>query len=466
MRLNLNLKFTLFIAGLLLLTIGAISFFVLQGVADYQHEQREISMQKQADFANQHIQERLAAGSRLDSQLFLQMQGQRLASEIGTSSAMRVLLYDMTGTKVGDSLPIVERTTAVEDALRYALQNKIAYFIKGETMEYLAPLQGADEQIGVIHFQVSVHDEQAFYNNLVSRFIVVGVIVLVSSLVLGLLYMNRQAQAIVQLKQATDHIRNGKYLTSPTLQRQDELGELSRGIFEMNTAIQTSIEGQRNFINNISHEFKTPLTSIKAYTDLLAMYQDDPNLIREARAAIEKESARLYDLVQKVLQLAALDKYEFEQHPEQVELQALIEDLCSRMKGKADKFGLTMTTQLQPSIVWADRESIIHIFINVLDNAIKYNIEGGRITVTNRIFDDRVEIQFRDTGIGIPLERREKIFDPFYTVNKDRARQSGGTGLGLALVQQFVRKQQGTIRIEDHLDQGTSFIITFQLYKP
>ncbi|UHA74846.1 sensor histidine kinase [Paenibacillus sp. 481] len=460
---SLNWKFTLFIVGLLLFTIGLLSFFVLKGVHEYQTKQREVVMQRQTDFAHLPIRELFVTESRLDSQAFMQLQGQKLAVEIGATSGLHVMLYNLKGELVGDSLPMAGKKSAIDEALQRALQNQIAYYLKGDMLNYFAPVQGMDAQIGVIHFQASSREHLDFFQNLFYLFLGVGAFVLTLSLVLGLLYMNRHAKAIIKLKMATDQIRQGKFLTSPILRRQDELGALSDGIFEMSAAIQTNIKTQRNFINNISHEFKTPLTSIKAYTDLLDMYEDDPNLIREGRAAIAKESERLYDLVDKVLKLAALDKYEFEQHPEQVELHSLLEDVCSRMKGKAGKFGITITTQLESAVVWADRESMLHMFINLLDNAIKYNTEHGTVTVTNRIVQQQVEIEFRDTGIGIPLEQQAHIFEPFYTVNKDRARQYGGSGLGLSLVQHLVEQQHGHIRVEGVEGQGTSFIVTLPI---
>jgi signal transduction histidine kinase len=108
---------------------------------------------------------------------------------------------------------------------------------------------------------------------------------------------------------------------------------------------------------------------------------------------------------------------------------------------------------------------LFQVFINLIDNAIKYNNPKGKIYVKNYIQNDMVCIEIQDTGIGIPKESRELIFEPFYTVDKTRSRQFGGTGLGLALVRQLLEKQQGSISIVDTKEAGTTFIIKLPLYR-
>ncbi|MBP1990018.1 sensor histidine kinase [Paenibacillus eucommiae] len=485
MRVSVRWKFTWFIAVLLLFTIGILSIYVLKGISDYQRTQTERALEKQVEMANIIVRQQYVTGTRFEPKTFMGLQGQKLAVEIGASSGMRVSLYDPEGVEVGDSLPMAEKAD-IHEALQYALQNKIAYFAVGDTLEYMAPLQSPDGLLGVIHFQAFLHEQHAFYRNILNLFLVAGFIVLGISFLFGLLYMTRQAKDISRLKDAADQIRRGDYMERPSLQRRDELGDLSLGIYDMSLAIQSNIvalneekdklqvalqklqqleQQQKQFIHNVSHELKTPLTSIQAYVDLLHMYDDDPSLIKEAREAIAQESSRLYELVEKVLQLAALEKYEFDYHPERVDLKPLLANICLRLKGKADKFGISILPELQSVHIWADRDSLIHIFVNLLDNAIKYNLDQGSVTVRTDVGQDFVEVAFIDTGVGIPPERRELIFEPFYTVNKDRSRQSGGTGLGLALVRQLVDRQGGQVRVEEAAGQGTRMIVTFVICK-
>lgn len=240
--------------------------------------------------------------------------------------------------------------------------------------------------------------------------------------------MNRQAAAISRLKTETDRIRMGQYLQAPGLARKDELGELSSGIFDMSQAIKANLDAQKQFFDNISHEFKTPLTAIKANADLMHMYDDAPVMIRQSSSAIAHESTRLYELVETALHLSALEKYSFDNHPDPIQVDELLEDLCLRLKGKIGKTGITLHQNLAPATIWADRNSLTHIFLNLLDNAINYNIQNGEITVWSHQIEQAVEIGIQDTGIGIPPEERKRIFEPFYTIHADRARHTGGTG--------------------------------------
>lgn len=244
----------------------------------------------------------------------------------------------------------------------------------------------------------------------------------------------------------------------------EEMKEEQRKLTLAIHKLQQLEQQQKQFIGNISHEFKTPLTSIRAYVDLLDMYRDDPKLIDEAIQSMGKESGRLYDMVEKVLHLAALEKYEFEQQAEVLKLDELLLDLCTRMQGKAAKFDLMLHTQLEPAVIWADRESLMQIFINLIDNAIKYNRPGGQIEVALHVDGNRANVVVRDTGIGIPAEAHDKIFEPFYTVNRDRSRISGGTGLGLSLVKQLAEAQQGELVLVRSSEDGTTFKVYFPLY--
>jgi signal transduction histidine kinase len=195
------------------------------------------------------------------------------------------------------------------------------------------------------------------------------------------------------------------------------------------------------------------------------MYPEDEKLVQDAKENISKETARLYDMVEKTLQLATLEKYEFELDMQSLHLDELLIEICSRMEGKIQKQGLQLYKDIKAVKVYGDRESLFQIFINLIDNAIKYNNPKGKICIRSYVEDDGVNIEVEDTGIGIPKELKAKVFEPFYTVDKNRSRQSGGTGLGLALVKQLIEKQRGSITIIDKVEEGTKFLIKFPLQK-
>lgn len=488
MRVSIKLKFSVFLAALLILTVVVLSSLVLRGIERNQQSQIEGILSQQTRLVNLNVRQAYYTEAiRLETDAFLKQNGRRLAQELANSTGLPIALYDMNGTQVGSSITPGE-SLEIQETLNYALQNKIAYREQGDTLLYAAPLDGPDGQMGAIWMQYSVQSYHEFYARILQLFLWAGIAVVVLSFILGYLFYNRFAVAITKLKKSADSIREGEYITESPVKRKDELGELGQGIYYMSTSIQQNITGmhaeqqklqlaieklqaleqqQKQYIGNISHEFKTPLTSIKAYVELLDMYRDDPQLLEDASSNIGKETERLYEMVEKVLHLSALEKYDFENQAEDVEVGALLEDACGRMRGKAEKFALRMELDIQPAVIRSDRESLMHIFINLLDNAIKYNVPGGVIRVQSEQRPQTREAVIRifNSGMPIPEEASEKIFEPFYTVNKDRARKTGGTGLGLSLVKQFVEKQGGTITLlpgEMKNEEGT----TFQLVLP
>jgi len=484
MRISIKLKFSLFLAVLLILAVGVLSVVVLRGVERNQQAQTESYLAQHIKTVNLRVKQTYYTGTRLAPQAFMQQRGRELAVELAGFTGLEVTLYDAQGLQVGTSIQGEPQREGdgVKEALSYALQDKIAYQSAGESLIYLAPLQGPEQQMGVVQLHYSLKSNMSFLDTLQKLFVTAGAIVLVLSFIIGYLYFNRAAAAIGRLKKAAEDIRQADYITEPPVRRRDELGELAQGIYFMSREIQGNIaakdeeqrklqlaveklqaleQQQKQYIGNISHEFKTPLTSIKAYVDLLNMYDDDPELLRDAKVSIAKETQRLYEMVEKVLQLTALEKYDFESQAEALEAAEGLRDICGRMKGKAERYGIDITLELQPAHIWVDKESFMHIFINLLDNAIKYNVPQGTIHITCEHRDSRVWITIRDSGIGIPGEARDKIFEPFFTVNRDRSRQSGGTGLGLSLVRNLVEKQHGTIALLDTAGEGSAFQLSF-----
>lgn len=476
MKTSIKLKSILFLGILLSLTLASTSIIVLRGIEGDQQNRYESLLSQQARIANLYLNQDYAAQRNLTPQAYLAERGYAVARQISQLVGTQVVLYDAEGREIGNSAPGVN-IKSIEDTLSYVLQGKTAYQISGQAIYYLAPLMISDKQAAVVQLYYSLAEDQAFYNNIKSLFIKIGSLIFLVSFISGYFYFNRISNVINMLKSAVDSIKSGNYRAIPEVNRRDELGDLRQGIYFMSTQIEGSIEDmrlaleklkaleqqQRHFIGNVTHEFKTPLTVIKAYIDLMEMYPEDEKLILDAKVNISRETERLHEMVEKTLQLAALEKYDFEAETEKIEIAELLNDICDRMEGKVKKFDLTLHRETEGAVVLADKESLFQIFINLIDNAIKYNRPNGSITVKSYVEGKNVNVVVNDTGIGIPKEARDKVFEAFYRVDKDRARETGGTGLGLALVKQLVEKQKGSIAITDTGEQGTKFLITFPL---
>ncbi|MPN09081.1 Alkaline phosphatase synthesis sensor protein PhoR [bioreactor metagenome] len=169
--------------------------------------------------------------------------------------------------------------------------------------------------------------------------------------------------------------------------------------------------------------------------------------------------------MEKVLQLSALEKYDFEYTMEKIDAAKIILQVCDSLKGKMDKFGIRLETELDQTFIRADKENMVIILVNLLDNAIKYNKAQGSIHVKSYTADDDACIEISDTGIGISVDAKEKIFEPFYSADKARSRQNGGSGVGLSLVKKLAEAQGGTVALIKTGPEGSTFRLCFPVYK-
>jgi two-component system phosphate regulon sensor histidine kinase PhoR len=484
MRISLRTKSNLFLAALLLLTVSVLSLLVLNEVKKEQQRHYESQLSQQAKVANLYIRQVYALDSDIEDKEFLKRKGAELARQVGMLSGMQVILYDMEGMEVGNSFPM-NSNNDINTTVAYALKNKVAYEVYGEFVYYSAPISSSDRQIAVAKFIYPLTEDTNFIKNIIMIFVYIGSLVFIFSYIIGYGYFNSIVSDILKLKIHIDNIKIGGFKSVKVLKRGDELKELEQGIFFMDRRIQENIKSmekeqeklrlaveklkllqqqQKHFIGNITHEFKTPLTVIRAYVDLIEMYNDDPKLMEDAKKNITKETERLLDMVEKALQLSSLEKYNFESNAEPIEIKELLQDICNRMSIKAKKFELSMKLDFKVAYILADHESVTQIFINILDNAIKYNKPKGEIFASNYVDEKNVCVVIRDTGIGIPFEAKDKIFEPFYRVDKERSRQTNGIGLGLALVKELVEKQNGNIELLEMEQGGTTIKVSFPLF--
>jgi signal transduction histidine kinase len=424
----------------------------------------------------------ILAESNKSPQIFLNTKGVEFARQLELLTGQSVVLYDRDGAVVSKK-PASGSSDSMNRMLEYSLEGKTAYLVEEDELDYLTPLSVENEQVGVIRFYYSLKEEHDFYNRIRQTCISIGAIIFFLSFILAYFYFDSFANGIIKLERMVDRVREGHY-DIPPLNRKDEIGRLSVGIQAMSRQIMATMnemvgeqekltqavnklslldQQQKQFIGNVTHEFKTPLTSIKAYIDLLEMYPDDDQLLETAKTTIKSETERLYEMVDKVLQLSALEKYDFEYQPEKINIKNMIVSVLQSLSGKMNKFGLELETELTEAYINADKDSLVIILVNLLDNAIKYNKVNGKVLVKNYLRDSYVWIEITDTGIGIPKEAADRIFEPFYTVDKNRSRQSGGAGLGLSLVKRYTEMQGGKIALLQSDGNGTTFGISFPL---
>jgi two-component system phosphate regulon sensor histidine kinase PhoR len=218
---------------------------------------------------------------------------------------------------------------------------------------------------------------------------------------------------------------------------------------------------RREFSANVSHELKTPLTSISGYAELMKEGMLPPEKTKDAAATIYRESQRLIALIGDIIKLSQLDEAEGRFEQEQVDLYRMAGDMLDDLRMVADERHVTLNLTGSSQSVIGVPHVLREMLYNLCDNAIKYNREGGSVTVHVTQIQRHVHVTVKDTGIGIPADEQQRIFERFYRVDKSRSRAMGGTGLGLSIVKHGAQLHHANIDLHSEPGKGTAITIIF-----
>lgn len=218
---------------------------------------------------------------------------------------------------------------------------------------------------------------------------------------------------------------------------------------------------RREFTANVSHELKTPLTSISGYAEIMKNGIAKPEDIPRFAGHIYTESARLISLVDDIIQLSRLDEHDQKMPREEVDLLALSREAADRLRERAEKRGIRITVSGDPAAVYGVRTLLEEMVYNLCENAVKYNAEHGLVTVRVKKEAAHITLTVADTGIGIPPEHQARIFERFYRVDKSHSKETGGTGLGLSIVKNAAQYHNARISLESRPGEGSKFIVVF-----
>ncbi len=223
---------------------------------------------------------------------------------------------------------------------------------------------------------------------------------------------------------------------------------------------------RREFVANVSHELRTPLTSIKGFVEtILNGKTDDAALVERFLTIVNGETDRMITLINDLLDLTKIESRRQKLIFEEVNIREIFEDTITVLSSKAVQKDIIVENKLEDLIVLGDPKLLRQVSVNLVDNAIKYNKEGGRVWVDGVVEGGTACISVNDTGFGIPSDHLDRIFERFYRVDKGRSRQQGGTGLGLSIVKHIIDRHEGKIWAESEFGEGSSIKFTLKLVK-
>ena len=300
-----------------------------------------------------------------------------------------------------------------------------------------------------------------------NRHFLFAIVLLLFFMIITIYFLSKAlTRPLIAMKESTTKLSKGNFSVAVPVRSHDELGELAQSIQSLANELNYLKKERNEFLASISHELRTPLTYIKGYADIARRKELDASERSRYLEIIHDESQRLNRLLDELFNMARMDVNTFTISKETVQLstflQTIHEKVLPAFTNKKIQLHLVCKDHLFLDI---DPSRFEQVILNLLDNALKYSNEYTVTTIKATESLSSISISIIDQGVGIPSEDIPHIFDRLYRVEKSRARDTGGFGLGLSIVKQLVEVQGGTISVKSNLEQGTCFIITFKEIK-
>ena len=288
-----------------------------------------------------------------------------------------------------------------------------------------------------------------------SLFILVMNTILICAVVMQII-SKKMLQPIQKIAQATNKVSKGNFDVRLETTREDEIGELTESFNQMVEELGKVELIQKDFINNVSHEIKTPISSIKGFAKLLEedLPQEEKN---EYIKIITEESDRLLNISTSILKLTKLQNQDKILKKEKINITEQIRKVIALLETKWVKKELIFNISTEEIYYYGDEELTFQIWTNLIENAIKFTNEKGHIDIEVKQNYNDVEITIKDNGVGMNEEEKEKIFKRFYQIDKSHSQE--GSGLGLSIVKRIIDLSKGTIQVESKVGVGTQFKI-------
>ncbi|MDR3572950.1 MAG: HAMP domain-containing sensor histidine kinase [Anaerolineaceae bacterium] len=384
----------------------------------------------------------------------------------GTNRSLRLVILNLDGSIVADSdsssgLPLPAINTPIKATLPDALVLPLATSSNGTVWIYTISILDAQHFLMVTIPRPVLPIFQIIRDDVFTPFIRAGAVVLLVAFLVSLAMSRWITRPLDGIAKAARSVAKGDYQPIPPT-GPDEVKQLAQAFNEMVHRVQSSQKSQQDLIANVSHELKTPLTSIQGFAQaILDGTAQTPEALQQAAGVIYNESGRMNRLVMDLLTLARLEGGTADLHHEPVNMEALLRRVVEKFVPQAQQAQLNLQINLSPMpLIVGDGDRLAQVFTNLVDNAIKFTPPGGLVTINSSASDGSLTVKVADTGSGIPSEDQQRIFERFYQADKSRRGGSGrGIGLGLPIARQIILSHGGDIRVESSPSKGSTFIV-------
>lgn len=294
-----------------------------------------------------------------------------------------------------------------------------------------------------------------FFSDYIIYIFLCIIVVIVAAVFVSMGITKSIVKPITQLGQSLDNIDKFK--------SDEELKPLVNALLQQKKKQKMLDKQKKQFTANVSHELKTPLTSIAGYAELIETGMAKPEDIKPFAGVIRKQALRLVNLSEDIIQLSQLEESDDEDMSfESVNLYEIAQRCVEALNINAINKGVTLNLTGEECYIRGKAQLVEELVYNLCDNAIRYNKENGNVTVTVNPLEKGASVSVKDTGIGIPKKYQERIFERFFRVDKSRSKATGGTGLGLAIVKHITQLHDAKLEISSEEGKGTEIIVTFK----
>lgn len=297
--------------------------------------------------------------------------------------------------------------------------------------------------------------------------VIISVFIILLIALTGFYFVKNICASLVKMGNIAKKLAKGDFSERIPVTVNDEIGQLSLSFNEMADELENSEQIKNDFISSVSHELRTPLTAIKGWSETLSGGYDretfDEETFSKGMKVITSEAARLEQMVEELLDFSRIQSGRLTLQMDKIDIIAELEDALLINIDRAKKENKTITYS-EPQFmcaVYGDKSRLRQVFLNIIDNAVKYTEQGGRIDVTVSKNDDLVVISVEDTGCGIAAEDLPKVKQKFYKANRTKR----GSGIGLAVADEIVSMHGGYLEVKSVLGQGTAVTVMFPLYE-
>ena len=388
----------------------------------------------------------------------------------------RILLLDAEGKIQYDTLSLMEGTRAAYPEAVTVLTGRDSraygvHALNGDGSDYAALCAAAmahdGQTIGAVLLVTPVTELREAILQVEAQLMTVFVGVAAAALVAAFIFALTLTAPIKALTSTIRRMGKGDLTARVNVRTSGELKELADSYNAMAEKIENFDQSRSQFVQNASHELKTPLATMKLLLENLIYQPDMPQELRaEFMQDMNHEIDRLSGIITDLLTLTQMDSQEAAIKYEKLDFTELCTGAVHALQPAAEKARLTLHMDIARNVtLHGDESKLGQVVYNLIDNAIKYTPEGGTVTVTMKADGRNAVFSVKDTGIGIPKEDAKHIFDRFYRVDKARSRATGGTGLGLSIVRQMVQLHRGQVTVDSTPGQGSTFTVTLPLRK-